>query len=178
MLFQKKVYNNTKPTFEINEKKLDQEYKKLQKCFHPDKYHSKSDKMLKFSETYSMYINEAYKALKDDLQRSEYLLNLLTHGKKDELLETIKDDEYFLKEVMEIRFEIEDCNNKDELDQHEQYVNQLKKETINKINQLLDQQDYQNAAIHIIKLRYHESTLENIKKIFEQIQNNKFQQQF
>jgi hypothetical protein len=31
--------------------------------------------MLKYSEVYSSYINEAYNTLKDELNRSEYLVN-------------------------------------------------------------------------------------------------------
>ena len=66
---------NINDSFEINHKLLDKNYKELQKMVHPDKYMLNDKEVLKEAEKCSSIISNAYKILKDDFERANYLVN-------------------------------------------------------------------------------------------------------
>lgn len=62
------------PAFELDSDKLDQRYRELQKQLHPDKFVNASSSERRASLSRAMAVNEAYRELKDELQRAELLL--------------------------------------------------------------------------------------------------------
>lgn len=63
-------------SFQIDADTLDQNYKKLQSEYHPDKYVNAGDRERRLALQYTSILNEAFETLKSPLKRSSYLLIL------------------------------------------------------------------------------------------------------
>lgn len=64
------------PSFEMDETRLDQTYRRLAAQFHPDKYASASSFEQRQAIMMSSTVNEAYRTLKSPTDRAAYLLKL------------------------------------------------------------------------------------------------------
>ena len=64
------------PRYRVDLDALDAAYRKLQTEVHPDRYASASDAERRVALQASARVNEAYRALKDPVQRAQYLLSL------------------------------------------------------------------------------------------------------
>ncbi|EAR88044.1 Fe-S protein assembly co-chaperone HscB (macronuclear) [Tetrahymena thermophila SB210] len=161
-------------SYEIDHQELTLRYKDLQKSFHPDKFYGlRNPKIIKFSETYSTYINEAYSTLRDDLKRAEYLIDLLTHGQKADLENKIDENKNFLHEIMMERMEIEECETEEQLQEIQERLLCQQKEINSKIDNCLKQQDYQKATEYLVRMRYNQSSQQSIKSRCEQMIHQK-----
>jgi molecular chaperone HscB len=87
-------------SFEIDKKKLNDNYHEIQKTIHPDNYANSSDGERRLSVQKAALVNDALATLKDPLKRSIYLLSL--HGIELNA-HTNKMDPVFLMEQMELR---------------------------------------------------------------------------
>jgi molecular chaperone HscB len=80
---------------------LSERYRALQRTLHPDRFAAAGDQERRLSLQASTHVNEAYRVLKDPLERASYLLSLHKGGRTDSN-ETIR-DMAFLAEQMEVR---------------------------------------------------------------------------
>ena len=66
------------PAFQCDPAALDRAYRQLQSDVHPDRFAGGSDAAKRLAQQSSARVNEAYVALKNPVQRAQYLLHL--HG--------------------------------------------------------------------------------------------------
>ncbi|CAK9262817.1 unnamed protein product [Sphagnum jensenii] len=92
-------------SFEVDEKELEKQYKRLQKFLHPDLSSLKSQREQGYSADQSGQVIKAYYTLLDPLSRARYLLTL--NGVSIDEEGTIHDPPLLL-EIMELREEIEE----------------------------------------------------------------------
>jgi molecular chaperone HscB len=64
------------PAYAIDTAALDQSYRDLQALVHPDRYASAGDAERRASMQLTTRVNEAYRALKDPVQRAKHILEL------------------------------------------------------------------------------------------------------
>lgn len=88
------------PRFDLPIVEIEQRYRDLQKTLHPDKFVQASASERRASLSQAVTVNEAYRALKDDLKRAEALV--LRFGGAVETQRNAQDPE-LLMEVMELR---------------------------------------------------------------------------
>ncbi|XP_025077042.1 iron-sulfur cluster co-chaperone protein HscB, mitochondrial-like [Pomacea canaliculata] len=85
--------------FEIDIKKLSEEYKNLQKRLHPDMFSNKSKEEQELAEQQSAFLNKAYFSLLKPLPRAQYLLSLYGFDIEEGSTEMNPD---FLMEVLDL----------------------------------------------------------------------------
>ena len=66
------------PTFDLDPRALEQRYRDLQRALHPDRFSQASASERRASLSKAVSVNEAYRALRDDLKRAEVLF--VRHG--------------------------------------------------------------------------------------------------
>ena len=66
------------PTYELDLRQLEGEYKRLQKDLHPDKFGSRGAQQQDYSAEQSSLVNRAYTVLRNPLHRALYLVRLDT----------------------------------------------------------------------------------------------------
>jgi molecular chaperone HscB len=66
------------PRFRVDAASLDAAYRQLQSAVHPDRFARGTDTERRLAQQSSARVNEAYRALKDPVQRAQYVLQL--HG--------------------------------------------------------------------------------------------------
>jgi len=86
--------------YQIDMQQLESRYRDLQRALHPDRFAGASPSERRMSLAKAVEVNEAYRALKDDLARGEALLKL--QGGKPATTEAPE----FLMEMMELREEL------------------------------------------------------------------------
>lgn len=64
------------PRFAIDPAELDAQFRALQAAVHPDRFGGGSDAERRLSHQSSSHVNEAYRTLKDPVERARYLLEL------------------------------------------------------------------------------------------------------
>lgn len=94
------------PRFDLELIEIEQRYRDLQKTLHPDKYVQASASERRASLSHAVTVNEAYRALKDDLKRAEALV--LRFGGVPEDKRGAQNPE-LLMEVMELRESLGDA---------------------------------------------------------------------
>jgi molecular chaperone HscB len=87
--------------FSVDLTDLSSRYRELQRNLHPDRYAGGSDTERRLSVQMTALVNEAYRVLKDPLQRGRYLLGL--RGVDTEAETDTAMDPEFLMEQMELR---------------------------------------------------------------------------
>ncbi len=150
--------------FDLGLKKLDLAYFSLQSKLHPDRFTNKTETEKKFSIEQSIALNQAYETLKNPLNRAEYMLQLRgiivnsdkanTHPSQ-EILETImqqREQAAMAKSTEEVRSLIINA-----VEEKLSCINTLKND--------FNQGKLDNAAQNVIKLKYLEKLLEDLKRI-------------
>ena len=149
---------NLETEFQIDLSGLEKRYLQLQQQFHPDTSADQTE-----AEINSILINQAYKILKNPIKRAAYLLFL--QGINVDSEECIVKPSYEnLVLVMEIREEIlENKNDQNQIEQIKQNIKKLIAEEMPEISDLLAAEKYQDAAQKLIKLKYLDKVIFDLK---------------
>ncbi len=144
---------NIDAKFEVDIAALEQTYFALQRQYHPDKYIKASAEEKLQSVKMSVNVNDAYKTLKDDLKRAEYLLQLqgIIVNRDNS---THKPDQALLIFVMEQREQLEEASDGEKLEALEAKSRDEKQEIIVAIQAAFADENWQKAAMLTIKLQY------------------------
>ena len=104
------------PSFDLDLKRLDERYRALSQQWHPDKVASAPTKERLVALEKTTAINAGYKALRDPLTRSAYLLKLLGIDLDDEGERTHQMDPAFLMQILEKREALDEAKAAHDLD--------------------------------------------------------------
>jgi molecular chaperone HscB len=140
-------------SFTIDQARLSETYRELQKQYHPDKFAMYSDSERLAAMQKSTEINDAYQTLKDSGLRAQYLL--LLAGYDIELHKTLQDNNFLIQQ-MQWRETIASFNEDDE-DAIEEFAAQLEKqvdELESQIARQLQDKDLPAAADSVRKLTF------------------------
>jgi molecular chaperone HscB len=93
------------PRFSLDVSALEAQYRELQRHLHPDRFVNAPAPERRESLARAVAVNEAYRALRDELKRAEILLNRA--GRRTSEQETVEPET--LMEVMELREQLADA---------------------------------------------------------------------
>jgi molecular chaperone HscB len=133
--------------FDIDQTNLTKSYFDLQAKYHPDKYNGPD---------ISSNINSAYKILKDDVARAEYLLQIMK-------IELPNLDFVELESLMEENEKVEEARDKTELDNILIENDAKIKECKSKISAAFSENNQGVAAKICAKMKYIDRIIQNIK---------------
>lgn len=146
--------------FAVNQERLDQQLRLLQKRYHPDnlvadsKNTADSAQAKRQSEQASALINQAYQALRDPDSRASYLLDIA--GQAQNLEHSIADLD-FLEDAMQMRMDLDDAIEGKELaalkQLHPQITERLNKQS-ERFDSAYQSQDWQTAIDATQKLKF------------------------
>jgi molecular chaperone HscB len=144
------------PKFEINLDDLENKYLELQQKFHPDTNLDQTT-----AEINSIFINQAYKILKNPILRAIYLLQLQGIDiDSDECI--IKPSHENLVFVMELREDI--LENPTNQNQIKQKIKKMITDEMPSVIEFMAKENYQEAAQKLIKIKYLDKIIFDLKK--------------
>src|SRR5690606_25069613 len=88
-----------RPSFDLDTNELERRYRELQRQLHPDKFAQSSSSERRASLARAVTVNDAYRALRDELKRGELVLARLDKAARTGEVQ----DPELLMEVMELR---------------------------------------------------------------------------
>jgi molecular chaperone HscB len=160
------------PAFSIEGEALERSYREIQSKVHPDRFAHAGDAERRASLQWTTRVNEAYRTLKDPVQRARHLLEL--HG-VDAAFETntaMPPD--FLMQQMELRESLEDAVEKKDSSRLDSLRKNLGKErqSLEKaIAEAIDaKKDYAAAAGLVRKLQFLDKLDNEIDAAYETIE--------
>lgn len=143
--------------FEVNQERLDQHLRLLQKRYHPDniaKNLTDTAQAQQHSEQASALINQAYQTLSAPDSRASYLLDMA--GQAQNIEHSIADLD-FLEDAMQMRMELDDAiEDKDRQTLHQlhpQITERLSKQS-QRFNDAYQNKDWQTAIDATQKLKF------------------------
>lgn len=159
-----KIFHNTFPngpppagSFDVDQRQLRKEFRNLQGQYHPDILNSGDEKVQLDDAEYSSVLNHAYATLKSPLTRAQYILKLNANidittdeASKDYQFK----DKALLLDILEIHEELENVSDDSELAALKISNDERIQDSISKLGQLFKDEDYENAAMESIKLKY------------------------
>jgi molecular chaperone HscB len=144
------------PVFALNADSLDSAYRDIQAKVHPDRFAHAGDAERRASLQWTTRVNEAYRTLKDPLQRAKHLLELRGVDVAFESNTAMPAD--FLVQQMELRESLEEAvATKDaaSLDSLRKGLVEEKSKLEKKIGESIDaREDYRGAAELVRKLMF------------------------
>jgi molecular chaperone HscB len=140
---------------------LKSEFLKLQQQYHPDKAEDKDQAMIKSSE-----INQAYKVLQNVDSRAGYLLSL---KKQDHHLDQSISDFEFLQSALEIREQLDEARDTEQLNALKGEVNQWIDGLVREFKIDYDDEDWAEARDTVRKLRFFQKVMNDILKAEDRI---------
>jgi molecular chaperone HscB len=144
------------PVFALNADSLDSAYRDIQAKVHPDRFAHAGDAERRASLQWTTRVNEAYRTLKDPLQRARHLLELRGVDVAFESNTAMPAD--FLVQQMELRESLEEAvATKDaaSLDSLRKGLVEEKSKLEKKIGESIDaREDYRGAAELVRKLMF------------------------
>lgn len=148
-------------SFDVDINSLEESYFRLQQDFHPDRMFGKSDAERLSALQKSMDVNHEYECLKDPLSRSEYLLSI------QEIIvnkdgQGVKPSQELLIESLESREKLEQAD-KNALTQLEADTKFDIDQTVLKLKELFENNEYEIAAQQTIRLKYLYKLLQEIR---------------
>ncbi|MDC0864522.1 Fe-S protein assembly co-chaperone HscB [Rickettsiaceae bacterium] len=146
--------------YTIDQNFLHKQYLNKQKFYHPDR--AKNDSERAECVSASIDINKAYKVLKDDYLRAEYLLTLLGQKFDDEHLKNLLSHEEF-EEIMESYEIIDDTDSIPELNHIMEKKLSQKKTVIAELTESFKQNNITKALDLTIRLKYLTNLVGNIR---------------
>ena len=135
------------PSFNIDTEALEQSYRALAARFHPDKFASASAFEQKQAVMMSSTINDAYRTLKNPIDRAAYLLK--SQNIDADAPEHTSFSPEFLMQQMEWRETLMDAQmeqNHDAIRALDQEIQKVQSNLYQDLQQAFEQQDYESAA--------------------------------
>lgn len=154
---------------------IDGRWKELQREAHPDRFAAQGAAAQRVAMQWSVRINEAYRRLKDPLQRAAYLCELRGAPLNAENNTAMPAE--FLMEQMAWREELDEAQGEADLEALEAELNQARAQTLQRIELLLDKQDDAPAAAQQVRgLMFIERFGQDVQARFESIENGQGRQ--
>lgn len=145
--------------FDINQAALEKNYFALQQQLHPDRFVNRLEQERTEALQQSMTVNDAYRTLKDPFKRGEYLLSLQGMRVK-EGQGSVKPSQETLMAMMELRERLEETA---DLTSIVTEVEEERKSLLITLAALFTTKHYEAAAQEVIRLRYLDKALEEVK---------------
>ena len=152
---------NLPEALDIDLANLKANFLKLQQQYHPDKAEDKSQALIKSSE-----INQAYKALANVDSRAAYLLAL---KKQDHNLDQSINDFEFLQSALEIREQLDEAIDTEQLVSLKKEVNQWIESLVREFKLDYTEQDWAEARDTVRKLRFFQKVMNDIDKVEDRL---------
>ena len=157
------------PIFSIEGEALERSYREIQSKVHPDRFAHAGDAERRASLQWTTRVNEAYRTLKDPVQRAKHLLEL--HGVDVAFETNTAMPPEFLIQQMELRESLEEAKTPASLDDMRQRLRQDKTELQKQIADALDtRKDYAGAAGLVRKLQFLDRLDEEIDSAYERVE--------
>jgi molecular chaperone HscB len=160
------------PAFAVEADALERSYREIQSQVHPDRFAHAGDAERRASLQWTTRVNEAYRTLKDPVQRARHLLEL--HG-VDVAFETntaMPPD--FLMQQMELRESLEEATAKKDssrLDLLRKDLGESRRALQHQIAEAIDsKKDYAGAAALVRKLQFLHRLDDEIDAAYETIE--------
>lgn len=144
---------------------LEQSYFRKQQENHPDRQAGKSAVEKQKAILASMEINQAYQTLKSPLGRAQHLLELQGINVNTDGRDTVKPTPELLMEMMTLREEISECQNAESWQKLYSHGQQQWDMVLTQLEQDFASQNYPQAALHTLRLRYLEKFLEELRVV-------------
>ena len=155
-----------KPVFSLDQEMLDKAYRDIQSQVHPDRFAHAGDAERRASLQWTTRVNEAYRTLKNPVQRGKHLLEL--HGVDVAFETNTAMPTEFLMQQMELREQLEEARDSKALDALRAGLRKGKKSLEREIADTIDaQKDYKAAADLVRKLMFLERLDEEIDSAYE-----------
>ena len=157
------------PAFSIEGEALERSYRQIQSKVHPDRFAHAGDAERRASLQWTTRVNEAYRTLKDPVQRARHLLEL--HGVDVAFETNTAMPPEFLMQQMELRESLDEAKTPAGLDEMRKRLRQDKAQLQNQIAEALDtKKDYAGAAGLVRKLQFLDRLDEEIDSAYERIE--------
>jgi len=157
------------PAFAVEGEALERSYREIQSKVHPDRFAHAGDAERRASLQWTTRVNEAYRVLKDPVQRAKHLLEL---NGVDVAFETnTAMPAEFLMQQMELRETLEESKDAAALDALRGDLRKQKKNLQAAIGEAIDsRKDYNAAAGLVRKLQFLDRLDEEIDSAYEGIE--------
>ncbi|AEG92930.1 Fe-S protein assembly co-chaperone HscB [Ramlibacter tataouinensis] len=147
---------------------IDARWKELQREAHPDRFAAQGAAAQRVAMQWSVRINEAYRRLKDPLQRAAYLCEL--RGAPIEAESNTAMPAQFLMEQMEWREALDEADGEAELQALQRQLRSAREQVLQAIARALDQQgDARAAAQQVRALMFIERFAHDVEARFDQL---------
>jgi molecular chaperone HscB len=151
---------------------LDKRYREIQAQVHPDRFAHAGDAERRASMQWTTRVNEAYRSLKDPVQRGRYLLEL--HGVDVAFETNTQMPSDFLMQQLELREELEAAarsKNASRLDDLRSALRSQKSSLEREIGEAIDaRKDYAGAAELVRKLMFLDRLDDEIDAAYEEVE--------
>lgn len=157
--------------FDVDGSLLATQFRELQRRFHPDNFVTASERDRLLSVQKAAQINDAFQTLKNPVSRAEYML-----AERDEDIrgeqKTLQDMD-FLMQQMELREALEaisECVDPESaLADFEQQATKMYQQQLHKLAQLLNQENWFEAADAVRKLKFIVKLRDEVERLEESL---------
>lgn len=160
--------------FSLDSGQLAQNFRSLQRQYHPDRFVNASDQQRRLAVQSTGYINVANDVLKSPRLRAKYLLEL----QQIDFSETdTTQDMPFLMHQMEIRESLEQAATATDLDQIDTIQTQVKQEQQRletSFQQRWQANDLEPAKEVVLKMKFYERLADEVKRLQEKLEDDLF----
>jgi molecular chaperone HscB len=155
--------------FALEAEALERSYREIQSRVHPDRFAHAGDAERRASLQWTTRVNEAYRTLKDPVQRARHLLEL--HGVDVAFETNTAMPADFLAQQMELREALEEAKTPAALDQMRKGLSQQRSLLEKQIAEAIDaKKDYAGAAGLVRKLQFLDKLDREIDAAYETIE--------
>lgn len=157
------------PAYAVELEALERSYREIQSRVHPDRFAHAGDAERRASLQWTTRVNEAYRTLKDPVQRAKHLLELNGVDVAFETNTAMPAD--FLAQQMELREALEEAKTPAALDQMRKGLSQQRSLLEKQIAEAIDaKKDYAGAAQLVRKLQFLDKLDSEIDAAYETIE--------
>jgi molecular chaperone HscB len=157
------------PAFAVEADALERSYREIQSRVHPDRFAHAGDAERRASLQWATRVNEAYRTLKDPVQRAKHLLELNGVDVAFETNTAMPAD--FLAQQMELRESLEEAKSAASLDEMRRTLLAQKSILEKQIAEAIDaRKDYAGAAQLVRKLQFLDKLDSEIDAAYETIE--------